>query len=152
MMYMHLDLLLPFGLLLPSANMPFEQAHVAWQVCLCTHLPTLAAGCGLLGFSCLTVTSPCSDDDVTLKSKGLAAYKYLVSNSTYMTTADFAANCAYGNDAPHGSFNVTEYKNAPVHMSKPFFLDADLSYRSKIDGLAQPDRAKHEMVFWIEPR
>jgi hypothetical protein len=66
---------------------------------------------------------------------GVPAYKYLLANSTYKTTADFPANCAYANDAPHGTFNVTAYKNAPVHMSKPFFMDADPSYRANINGL-----------------
>ena len=39
------------------------------------------------------------------------AYKYAVENSTYASTSDFAPNCAYGNDAPSGSFNVTMLKN-----------------------------------------
>ena len=43
-------------------------------------------------------------------------------------------------------------KNAPVHMSKPFFLDAARSYREGVDGLDTPDEEKHDMVFWIEPR
>ena len=41
---------------------------------------------------------------------------------------------SYSNNAPHGSFNMTSLKNAPVHISKPLFLDADPSYRNNIDG------------------
>ena len=88
------------------------------------------------------------------KSKfgSLQSYKYAVDNSTYATTSEHAPNCAYGNDAPSGSFNITMLKNAPIHMSKPFFMDADPSYRANIDGLETPNRSKHAMEFYIEPR
>ena len=82
----------------------------------------------------------------------LDAFKYTLSNSTFEPSANFRANCAYGNDAPAGTFNVSMLKNAPVAISKPFFLDADSSYRANIDGLGLPNREKHEMHFWIEPR
>ena len=83
---------------------------------------------------------------------GFDAFKYTVAPETFATTAEHPPNCAYSNDAPSGTFNVTSYKNAPVHMSKPFFLDADPSYRAGIDGLPVPDPAKHDMVFWLEPK
>lgn len=81
------------------------------------------------------------DFNTKCKFGKLDAFKYTLSNSTFAPTTTFRKNCAFGNNAPAGSFNVTMLKNAPVLMSKPFFMDADPSYRASIDGAA----------LWIPP-
>lgn len=58
-----------------------------------------------------------------------------------------------GVDLPSGLYNVSLCRfNAPVFISFPHFYLADPYYGSRIKSGINPDKAKHETYFRIEPR
>jgi hypothetical protein len=86
-----------------------------------------------------------------VKHKGLEAWRYVITNNTFLSPLNYPPNSRWGEWEYDGLIylGVIQYPNVPIYGSMPHFLDADPVLREKVIGM-HPDPALHSTDIDVE--
>lgn len=93
------------------------------------------------------------DFEADVVVKGLKALKFSSDKRTFDNGSKYEENKCFcpGECMPSGVLNISSCRyGAPVFMSLPHFLSADLSYVNQIEGM-NPNMERHQFFMTLEP-